>query len=1036
MPVTRVVFQGVDGAYSDAAARQLLNAQRLSAAPNNLEKVQIKGLPTFEACFQAVTDGEADFACLPMENTMGGSIQDNYDLQLKNQLHSTAEIHFKVVHCLMALPGQALKDIHTVISHPQALAQCAEFCRRELPWATVRPEADTAGSAMLISSEKRSGVAAIASKTASEFYHLELLKEGCQDALDNVTRFQLFARTPVNASNVLKQGAVKLKCSLMFTIGNRAGALHLAIQPFARHHLDLTKVESRPDRRRVEAREMVVRDGGALKHVFGGNFLDNLPAPVEDEHDTGELEYRAMFFLDFVMGSEEHTLEAIKELAAMSPFLRVLGVYAAEGVLLDHVAQRLGCVEGTNFSSGKPPAAMALTRKRSRMNEEEVKLKIGLVGFGNFGQFLAKKMRSLGHPVLAWSRASASYAAVAEELDVTLVDNLLQLLREPGLDVVLISTSILSFEHIIQQLPANLLQGKLVVDVLSVKTLPKRLFLEHYESTPGIDLLCTHPMFGPESGKFSWKALPFVYEKVRCGNEERTERFLNLFAQSGCRMMELSCEEHDRRAANSQFVTHFTGRVLKELQLRPTGIDTTGFLSLLNLVENTCKDSDDLFVALFKENPNAMATLDAFKLAVDAVALRLKQCTSNTGTLQLSDVVGRIAPSKTVKIHSMAMDLVAQGRDVVTTLTVGEPNFGPPEAALVAGEQALRSDKGTKYTAVSGTAELRKAICKDYLERKGVHYDFAKQVLVSGGGKQSIYQAIFAICGPGDEVIVPAPYWVSYPDICRLAGAKPVFVQREAKRGYIMTPQQLEQAITPRTRCVILCNPCNPTGSLYSRQDLVALKQVLERYPKVICLSDEIYERIIFPGEPEHVSFASLLPNQTLVVNGVAKGFAMTGMRIGWLLGPEQIVKAAEKLQSQISSSACSVSQAMACAALALHPSVAGPGPANLAALERNRDLGYELLKRIPGVETVKGGGAFYFFVSVLPEYQPKGLTCEKLCEHLIKRPEGVSMVPGDAFGETAESCSFRISYACSESDLRKGIQRFQQGLEELQNLQ
>lgn len=1035
-----VVFQGVAGAYSDAAARELLNVA---------ENTHVKpvGLSSFELCFRAVTSGEADYACLPMENTMGGSISDNFDLQLKNSLFSTAEIHLPVRHCLLALKGQRKEDIKTVISHPQALAQCADYLQRELPWAVAKPESDTAGSAQLIAEKHLAGYAAIASATASSVYGLEIVEENIQDASDNYTRFLLYSTQPIDPRSAVNDG-IKMKCSIVFTILNQPGTLHDAIEPFARHRINLTKLESRPDRRRGRKSSEILRQAGPLELLYGQDFLSSLPVPVaEDEQHqpAGDSLFKAMFFLDMVMSPGANL--ALREVAMKCPFFRVLGCYPADGVLVGHVANTIGCPDGTNFTRGRISRHLSLTScsptpspspppeesSSKRVKHTGEGLAIGILGFGNFGQFLAKKFVSQNHSLSAWSRSAGRYHEAAQMLRVTLYSDLPSLLQTEKPDVLIVSTSILSFEQLVMEgIPKELVGNCLLVDVLSVKTLAKRVFTQAFKDFPQVDLLCTHPMFGPESAKRSWRDLPFVFEKVRIANLERCHRFLDIFQHSGCEMVELSCEEHDEKAANSQFVTHFTGRVLKDLHLRQTGIDTKGFLSLLGLVENTCKDSDDLFVALFRHNPNAACTLSAIRDAVEGVTARLRR-TDEPSSL-LSDLVNRISPSKTVKVHGLAMELARQGKDVITTLTVGEPNFGPPQAAMETVAEKVHDPKATKYTPSRGILSLREAIAADYQKRKGVVFDAKSEILVSGGGKQSIFQAINALCGSGDEVIVPAPYWVSYPDICRIGGSKPVIVHREAKHQYLLQPDQLEAAITPRTKMLILCNPCNPTGCLYEEKHLRALVSVLQKYPHVWILADEIYERIIYEN-CQHVSFASLLPERTLVVNGIAKGFAMTGLRIGWLCGPPKIISACEKLQSQINSSACSLSQHAAESALhcSQDPLESGPGKQNLANLDQNRTRGFDLLSGVDGVETVKGKGAFYFFVKVA-RHVPQGLTCEKLCEYLIRMDSGVALVPGDAFGDPPEACSFRMSYACSQDDMERGIERFKKGLTELRH--
>lgn len=635
--------------------------------------------------------------------------------------------------------------------------------------------------------------------------------------------------------------------------------------------------------------------------------------------------------------------------------------------------------------------------------------------------------------VAACSRTD--YSAVAKELKVDFYSSLEALVKEANPAVVLISVSIFSFEDTIKRIDGKLMEGRLVVDVLSVKVHPKKILLDKFASQfPSVDILCTHPMFGPESGRFSWRGLPFVFEKIKVSNQDRLADFLNIFRSSGCTMMEMTCEEHDAKAANSQFLTHLTGRFLNELHLFPSGIDTKGFTSLLALIENTCKDSDDLFEALYKHNPNAKKTLDSMENALRGIANRLKNLESSTSTL--SDAVERIAPSRTNKTHALAMKLQEEKVDIITTLTVGEPNFGPPEPAIKAMQAALveamePEPKSTKYTSVSGSKELRRQICLDYEKRKGVKYDLDKEVLVTGGGKQAVFEAIHALCGPGDEVIIPSPFWVSYPDICRLAGATPVFVKRDPRNNYIMTPSQLREKLTKNTKALILCNPCNPTSCLYSKEDMLALAKVLVDFPKVIIIADEIYERITYDNAAHH-SFASLpgMFPRTLIVNGASKGLAMTGLRLGWICGPTHIVKACEKLQGQISSCASSLSQIGAAAALPYDPKEFGPGQANMNNLSKNRDFVFDFIaKEMPWATAVRAGGAFYAFVSVP---NSKNLSGIELCEKLITRKGAVALVPGEAFGDDSSNCSFRISFACGERDLREGMIRIRDGIKEL----
>jgi aspartate/methionine/tyrosine aminotransferase len=507
-------------------------------------------------------------------------------------------------------------------------------------------------------------------------------------------------------------------------------------------------------------------------------------------------------------------------------------------------------------------------------------------------------------------------------------------------------------------------------------------------------------------------------------------------------MVEMSCEMHDQAAAGSQFVTHLTGRMLAQLELHSTPINTKGFETLLTLVDNTCKDSFDLFLALYKCNPAASAQLAGMQQALSSVTAQLTETpqsklplTDANLAIRFSDFVNRIKPSGTGATHAKAIELKRQGVDIITTLTVGEPDFPPPKPILDAVK--LGVDTGmTRYTPVAGQFELKQAIAEDYTARKNVSYDAATEVLITHGGKQAIFMAVLSLCHPGDEVIIPAPYWTSYPDIVALSSATPVFVDRDPANDYIMTPQQLEQALTPRTRMIILCNPCNPTGATYSREELEALAAVLRKpeFAHVWVIADEIYERLTYDGL-EHVSFASLdgmLP-RTLLVNGFAKGYAMTGFRLGWLgCANREVIKACAKLQSQLNSCACSISQYAGIAALKdVDEAMLRP---LYQELERKRDEMVQALRKIPNIVCPVPRGAFYVFPDV-SFYLGKGLksnktgklvnTATQLCEYLIEE-HGLALPAGDAFGG---AFGVRFSYATTFQDIQGAVQRFSNGL-------
>jgi len=363
-----------------------------------------------------------------------------------------------------------------------------------------------------------------------------------------------------------------------------------------------------------------------------------------------------------------------------------------------------------------------------------------------------------------------------------------------------------------------------------------------------------------------------------------------------------------------------------------------------------------------------------------------------------------------------------------------QPDFAPPPEAIQATQEA--AVKGlTSYTAVTGTLELRQAVA-EYLEKyKKVKYS-PDEVLIACGGKQAIYQVVMALCQKGDEVIVPAPYWTSYPDIVKLSGATPVILETTAAQGYAIDAKKLNAAITPRTRLVIVCNPSNPTGCAMGKSQVEEVAEVL-RQPQnqhVLVLSDEIYERICYDGT-EHASFAALkdMWERTLTINGFSKAFSMTGYRLGYLAAPKEIVKAASKLQSQITSCASSVAQHAGIAALQCDMSyISG----KVAELEKKRDLALDLLAKIPEIQCPKPGGAFYLFPDISAYFgrsTADGKVVQdatQLCLHLLEEYR-VALVPGDAFGDG--KC-LRLSYAATVENITDAITKLGSCLQSLQS--
>lgn len=378
----------------------------------------------------------------------------------------------------------------------------------------------------------------------------------------------------------------------------------------------------------------------------------------------------------------------------------------------------------------------------------------------------------------------------------------------------------------------------------------------------------------------------------------------------------------------------------------------------------------------------------------------------------LNPLLSQIKPSKTVEVFSLVKQMEAEG-DAVTSLCVGEPDFPPPPCVLDAAAAALRNG-ATKYTAVTGTLELRRAIAADLLARKGLEYDPATEIVVGNGAKQCVYQGLLAACGAGDEVIVPAPYWPSYPEMARLVGATPVVLETKVEDGYLLDPDALARCLEahPKAKVLLLCNPSNPTGGVHSRELLARIARVLEDHPRVVVLADEIYERLVYTDDGRCTAFASL-PNmfhRTLTVNGLSKSHAMTGFRVGYLAAPARFAGACATLQGQITSCASAVGQAAAVAALTTVEEAWLAG--NVEAMRAKRDYVLGALVGMPGVEVaVPPDGAFYVLPDVSAHYDGDDA---RLCLELLKEKR-LALVPGSSFGAPG---TVRISYATSLEEL------------------
>lgn len=390
----------------------------------------------------------------------------------------------------------------------------------------------------------------------------------------------------------------------------------------------------------------------------------------------------------------------------------------------------------------------------------------------------------------------------------------------------------------------------------------------------------------------------------------------------------------------------------------------------------------------------------------------------------LSERINNLAVSQTLAMAALARELKAQGKDIIS-LSLGEPDFNTPDFIKEAAKQAI-DDNYSAYPPVEGYADLKEAICNKFKRDNNLQYTPA-QIVVSTGAKQSLYNVAQVMLNDGDEVILPAPYWVSYFEIIKLSGGVPVTVETSVASNFKITAEQLEAAITPKTKMMWFSSPCNPSGSVYSKEELEALAEVLKKYPNIYVVSDEIYEHINYTGNYCSIGAIPGMENNTITVNGVAKAFAMTGWRIGYLGAPEFIAKACIKMQGQVTSGANSIAQRATKAAVEADPSAI---KYMVDAFESRRGIVYELLSEIPGFKLTMPEGAFYFFPDV-SDYFGKTLRGKEIKDAndfamYLLGEANVATVTGDAFGNP--NC-IRLSYATSEETLREAIKRIKEAL-------
>ena len=577
----RVAYQGEPGAYSEKSTRELLGSNVVAV-----------GRPSFEDCFRAVASMECDYACLPIENSLGGSIHENYDLMLRYDLKIIGEHEFRVHHCLLAKDGVPREDIKYAISHPQALAQCDNFLRGL--GITPVPTYDTAGSAKMISENRLpagctpENTAAIASDLAAKRYGLNCLGVSIEDDDTNFTRFLLLGRKDI-VQYMNKQ--TPAKTSVVFTLPNTAGALYKALACFSLRDIDFSKIESRPT-------------SASLL-----NFLKFKSQQLgKKSRNRADLpRFRYCFYLDFLANQlDVNAQNALAHLREQAEFVRVLGSYPQKSRLVGPVKQSVEDLKHrvvTDFND------ISLSTLPSD-SDAVVPLRIGVVGFDTYGQILAKQFAKKHRVSCIDPRQDRSREAQSLEIEFYSNFELSRFLEDS--DVVVLAVPLIQFEETVANLPSLDLKGKLVVETCVLNNHPKSVLLKNFGNHPDIDLLSTHPMVAISASQSSstsaasWDGRPMVYEKIRVADMQRCEKFLSIFEEARCQLVEMTAEQHDATVADAEFVAHLTGRLLLDKDLLPpTPVLSKEYAALCDVADMTSGDSFDLFFGMFKYNSNA-----------------------------------------------------------------------------------------------------------------------------------------------------------------------------------------------------------------------------------------------------------------------------------------------------------------------------------------------------------------------------------------------------------------------------------------------
>jgi aspartate/methionine/tyrosine aminotransferase/prephenate dehydratase/prephenate dehydrogenase len=629
----------------------------------------------------------------------------------------------------------------------------------------------------------------------------------------------------------------------------------------------------------------------------------------------------------------------------------------------------------------------------------ERKLNIGIIGFGRFGQFLSKYLSEF-HNIVATSRSD--YTEIAKDMNITFIQEINEFIKN-DFDIIIFCVSIMSFEKVIKSIPNTFLENKLIIDVLSVKNMPKNVMLNLDIKS---DILCTHPMFGPDSADNSWKDLPFVYEKVRISNKYRCDIFLDFFRSMGCKMIELDCKNHDNYSTNSQFITHLTGRILKQMEIKSTPINTKGYNHLLEIMKNTCNDNFELFKGLYNFNENSDYILNKLVDSINEINKELNDNINNDKDDMFDDYED-IFFEKINKYKKNNINFI--------DFSVSEPKFSL-SSKIKDDISSIINNIELGYTKTEGISLLREKICEYLNNFKNLNYQ-RDEIICTNGSKYAIFLILYHLCiNKNSEIIIPTPCWKAHVNSVKLVGATPVFFETKSDNMFQLDINKLEELITKKTKAIILCNPNNPTGIIYNKQTLDGIAYIAKKY-KIFVISDEVYEMFDFYNS--HISLASLedMKNYTFTVNGFSKGFGLPGIRLGYIAAPKKHVNRIKKIQANITTCPNIISQYY--------------GVILLENLNEYKKLGLEIEKvcnflynsiiKLPNIKCHYPNGSLFLFPDI-SFYINKTLCGQKIktstdfCELLLQN-FNIGVSPGDNF---YASNHIRISY---DIDMNKAIE-------------